>query len=119
MKTTEKGAQGEDIAVDYLQKKGFTVLERNYHWGKLEIDIIASIEETMVFIEVKLRGSKHYGSPWQAVNKGKQRRLIKAAHHYLNKAEWDGEARFDIISIVGSQASAEVQHLEDAYYARV
>ncbi|MGB0422668.1 MAG: YraN family protein [Flavobacteriales bacterium] len=119
MKTTEKGNQGEDIAVDYLLKNGYTIEARNYNWGRLEIDIIASHQKAMVFIEVKLRGSKHYGAPWQAVNSGKQQRLIKAAHHYLNKVEWDGEARFDIISIIGSNSGAEIQHIESAYYARV
>lgn len=107
------------MAVDYLEKKGYRIEARNYNWGKLEIDIIASYEEYMVFVEVKLRGSKHYGAPWQAVNSGKQNRLIKAAHHYLNKVEWDGEARFDVISIIGSNAGAEIQHIEAAYYARV
>lgn len=119
MKTTEKGNQGEEIAVNYLVKKGYAIEAQNFSWGKLEIDVIASIGQTMVFVEVKLRSSKHYGAPWQAVNGGKQHRLIKAAHHYINKVKWDGEARFDVISIVGSNAGAEIQHIEAAYYPRV
>ena len=119
MKTIEKGKQGEEIAVSYLVKKGYTIDAQNFSWGKLEIDVIASIDQTLVFIEVKFRSTKHYGAPWQAVNGGKQHRLIKAAHHYINKVKWDGEARFDVISIVGSTAAAEIQHIEGAYYPRV
>ena len=113
------GEEGEKIAVNYLKNKGYLVYHTNWRLGHLEIDIIAEDKNELVFIEVKFRSTKHYGAPWQAVNGGKQHRLIKAAHHYINKVKWDGEARFDVISIVGSTAAAEIQHIEGAYYPRV
>ncbi len=110
------GNTGENMATSFLKKEGYTILERNWRFGKAEIDIIASREDIMVFIEVKMRSSEHYGSPWQAVVKNKQTRIIKAADHYLRKTNWPGEARFDIISIVGSGVGAKLTHLKSAFY---
>lgn len=116
MANNELGTTGENMGVSFLKKEGFTILERNWRFGKAEIDIIASKEELMVFVEVKMRSSNHYGSPWQAVVKNKQTRIIKAADHYLKKTQWQGEARFDIISIVGSGVGAQLTYLKAAFY---
>ncbi|MEO0403340.1 MAG: YraN family protein [Bacteroidota bacterium] len=116
MGTLELGVAGEKIALKFLESQGYTLKEQNWTFGRLEIDLIMQKEDTMVFVEVKMRASNYHGSPWQAVVLQKQRRIIKAADHYIKRNQWEGEARFDIVSIVGSHTAHEVQHITSAFY---
>lgn len=116
MNTQVKGGLGEALAAEHLEKNGFKILERNWTFGRLEIDIIASKDDFLAFVEVKLRSSDHYGSPWQNVGPQKQRRLIRAAHYYIQKKNWGGDSRFDIVSIVGGENNHQIQHIEGAFY---
>lgn len=116
--TKESGDEGERIALEYLRGKGFTILETNFTWGRNEVDLIARKDHLVIFVEVKLRRSTYAGAPWTAVNVAKQRAIIRAANGYLRfKADFDAEARFDIVSIVLSDGRAKVEHIEDAFYA--
>ena len=85
MNTRAQGELGESLAAEYLTKNGFYILDRNWTFGRLEIDIIAKKEDVLVFIEVKMRSNDYYGSPWQNVGPQKQRRLIRAANYYIQK----------------------------------
>ena len=98
------GAVGEDIAVDYLVKNGFIILERNYRPGKLgEIDIIALEDEYICFIEVKTRTSRLFGAPAEAVGHGKREKLRKLAWTYIkHKNLGERNMRFDIVEVTGS-----------------
>ena len=80
MNTQIKGGLGEALAVKHLEKNGFQILDRNWTFGRLEVDIIATKDDCLAFVEVKLRSNDHYGSPWQNVGPQKQRKLIRAAH---------------------------------------
>lgn len=109
------GKEGEDIATDFLIKKGYQILERNYTYNKKEIDIICKIENELVFVEVKTRSNLVFGYPEQAVNKSKQIAIRDVANDYLLHTEHQGSARFDIIAIVKG-AIVEIIHIEDAFY---
>lgn len=95
------GQSGEDIAAEFLNKKGYTILQRNYRCRHGEIDIIAKIGTTLVFIEVKTRKGAAYGSPAAAVTHKKQRQISKTALYYLAEHNlFDAPARFDVVSIM-------------------
>ena len=95
------GAQGEDIAIDYLRSKGYVILDRNWRSGHKEIDIIAQQRDTLVFVEVKSRTSEAFGNAYDAVDEKKTRLLISAAQAYLLKYKIDLKFRFDIITVIG------------------
>jgi putative endonuclease len=111
----ELGKLGEDIAVNYLIDKGYQILERNWHSGHKEIDIIALDDDVLVIVEVKTRKSDDYGEPEIAVGITKQRMLIWAADTYVRYKNLNVDVRFDIISIVISDTEPEIEHIEDAF----
>ena len=116
MNTITTGAYGEDLCANHLIKKGFSLITKNYRFGKFEVDIIAQHEEKIVFIEVKYRVDDALMAPWQAVNRKKQRQIIRVANHYIEQKAIDLEARFDVVSIVGSSKGIRIEHIEDAFY---
>lgn len=100
MSTREIGALGEAQAVAYLKKNGYKILETNFSTIFGEIDIIARDKKDIVFIEVKLRRTKEFGFPEEAVNERKQSRIIKSALSYAKiKRLCSGNMRFDVIAI--------------------
>ena len=99
-----------------LQKKGYTILNENWRSGRNEIDIVAKIGETIVFVEVKTRSTEFFGDPREAVSIAKQKRLIQAANDYLEQEQLELEARFDVVSIVISSTETKLDHLEDAFF---
>ena len=114
----ETGKQGEAIAVEYLQNKGYVILEQNWHNHHREIDIIATKGNEMAIVEVKCRTGAPLVEPYIAVNRNKQNLLIKAANAYIQKNNIDLETRFDIVSItLGKEVS--IDHIENAFYPRV
>ncbi len=112
------GDEGEEEACRYLKSQGYQILERNWRFRKLEVDIIAQKAELMVFIEVKTRKNNIFGEPEIFVNNKKQSFLIAAAHQYLTEKNIDLESRFDIIAIVQLNNNQTVKHLEGAFYPR-
>jgi len=109
------GKLGEDLAVDYLTNKGYQILERNWHSGHKEIDIVALIDDVLAIVEVKTRKSDDYGEPDIAVGLNKQHLLIWAADAYVRHKNLDVDVRFDIISIVFTDGEPEIEHIEDAF----
>lgn len=110
----ELGKWGEDLAVKYLETKGYTILERDWKSGRRDIDIIARTAQEIVFVEVKTRSSADFGAPWEAVNYHKLRNLQSAINHYIHYRCIDLPVRFDIISIVATDPSnPEIEHIED------
>lgn len=112
----ELGKTGEELASDYLRKKGYKILETNWRKGQLEIDIVALTGDTLVVAEVKTRSTNYFGEPEEFVTKAKQKNLIKAANGYINEKDWDLETRFDIISILVKGSQYQIHHIEDAFY---
>jgi len=126
--TTELGRFGEKAAADFLKKRGYRILEKNYRAGKNEIDIIATFKKEIVFVEVKTRtlsalGDLPYGAPLEAVDNAKQKRTLAAASAYLYKSETERMPRFDILEVYLKHRSGlfrtlsveKICHIEDAF----
>ncbi|NCA87208.1 MAG: YraN family protein [Clostridia bacterium] len=112
----ETGEQGEELAAQYLANAGYKILERNWHFGKNEIDLIAQDGEFIVFAEVKTRRTANFGEPEVFVTRAKQRAIIKAANGYFMIKDVQLEARFDIISVLYHGASYTVKQIKNAFY---
>jgi putative endonuclease len=95
------GQEGENTAAEYLRRRGYTILHRNYRTRSGEIDIIARHGKALVFVEVKTRRTSDYGSPAAAVTSRKQQQISRVAEEYLaRKNLFDSEARFDVVSVL-------------------
>jgi len=105
-----KGDVGENIACHYLEKNGYIILMRNYKTNLGEIDIIAKDENSIHFVEVKLRNSGNYGHGIEAVDKMKQKHIVNTAKQYLafNNIK-NVEIDFDVI---------EIMRFKDKYYGK-
>ena len=112
----ELGKKGEQIAVDFLLKKGYEILERNYRFQKAEIDIIAKVKDTLAIVEVKTRSTADFGNPQDFLKPKQIQRLVNATDEFVNTNKLDVEVRFDIIAIVKENKQYKIEHLEDAFY---
>ena len=116
MNKRREGNRGEDLAVDFLMKKGYRILERNFRFERGEMDIIAEDDTMLVFIEVKARRSSLYGDPIDAVTVSKCSQLRKIAEGYLFTHNIDDRAcRFDVIAIDYDGGIPNIRHIEDAF----
>lgn len=98
--STDRGQQAENRALDYLEKQGLTLIERNFHSRRGEIDLIMEDNNSLVFIEVRYRKSTKYGSALESVNAQKQARIIHTAEYYLQQKPSHYLAyRFDVIGL--------------------
>ncbi len=116
MNHIELGQEGENIAINFLNEKGYKILTRNYRFKKNEIDIICEYDNQLIIIEVKTRQTATTGEPYKAVTKSKQRQIIKVANKYIEETNCSLEVRLDIISIVLNQYGTTIEHIEDAFY---
>jgi putative endonuclease len=111
------GPLGEDIAHRFLERRGLTVVARNYRppSGEVEIDIVARRGEALVFVEVKARSSGEFGPPDRAVDGDKQGYLVRAARDYARRAGvgWE-HVRFDVVSVVLTRPP-RIDWIEDAF----
>jgi putative endonuclease len=112
----EFGKAGEEIAAEYLKKKGYKILATNWRSARNEIDIIALDKDFLVVVEVKTRHSNFAGEPETAVTRDKQKALIRAANTYIRQNGVENETRFDILSILVVKEQVTVHHIEDAFY---
>lgn len=117
--TKNKGDEGEDIACSFLVKSGYLIKERNWHFSKYEVDIIAEHKNILVFVEVKFRSGNYFGEPEIFVSQKQKGNLIRVANFYINRINSTLEARFDIIAIVKSNAGVTIKHIEDAFKPEV
>lgn len=112
------GKWGEDVAVSFLEKKGYHVCDRDWKVGKRDLDIVVMTEDEqqLVFVEVKTRQSADMQEPEQAVDARKIRNLAFAANAYVKSHDWSLPIRFDIITVVGKMKNVEqVEHWIDAF----
>lgn len=109
----ELGNSGEKIAVKYLEKNKYQVLEKNFYCRQGEIDIIAIDRNEIVFIEVKTRSGNNFGRPAEAVNYIKQKHMYKAAEYFLYKSDLlDEPVRFDVIEILIANGKFNINHIK-------
>jgi putative endonuclease len=115
--TKETGDKGEQIAVDFLNKNGYKILVRNFRSGKSEIDIIATKNEYIVFVEVKTRSEFQNNNSGDLLSHSQQNRITNAAHDYIVEKDLDLEARFDLVVILLEKREVNIEHIEGAFYA--
>jgi putative endonuclease len=113
--TKEIGNAAEMAAAEYLQAKGYTVLVTNYRYRRGEIDIIASKEDLLIFVEVKYRRSTGFGEPENAVTPEKENLIQETAEHYVINTGYAGNIRFDIIAVECIMGRYGITHFEDAF----
>lgn len=95
------GKTGEDAAVAYLERNGYTINHRNWRKNRLELDIVAVKDGLLIVVEVKTRSNTEYIEPQNAVNWQKVRHIVVAADAYIKHFSIDAPVRFDIITVVG------------------
>jgi putative endonuclease len=114
----EIGKRGEQIAAEFLERKGWRIAECNWRAGRGEIDLIAwAHEKLLVFVEVKTRAGEGFGGPEEAVDARKQDIMARTAGAYMEQIGYDWEIRFDIVAVLlkGDQL-LEIRHVEDAFF---
>ena len=109
------GKEGEELAARYLEEKKYTILERNWRYRHREIDIIASQEDKIIIVEVKVRKFIGRERLEEHINRKKQRHLISAANAFMLKRKLDRGVRFDIILLTGESGDFTLEHIEDAF----
>lgn len=111
------GRDGEDKACAHLRAQGLLLLERNYRCRMGELDLVMRDGEQLVFVEVRSRANSRYGHPAETVTRSKQRRLARAAQHYLQTRARSGRepppCRFDVVAI--SDAGRRIDWIRDAF----
>lgn len=114
---TPIGKQGEQIAADFLENKGYNILERNYRFGKGEIDIIAEKDKLLIFVEVKTKKFGDFGDPINWVRRSKQLQIGRIAKGYLFEREiTNRDCRFDVITLNWAEGAFNINHIENAYW---
>ena len=111
------GDYGEELACKFLKELGYEIVERNYHFGHGEIDIIARDKEILVFVEVKYRKTLEYGPPETAISISKQKQIRKTAEAYLSEKKiQDQTCRIDFIAILHlKDTKPRVNHIPNAF----
>jgi putative endonuclease len=118
MSTKAIGDKGESFAARLYEKSGFTVIARNYHSRYGEIDLIAENADTLCFIEVKTRKQTSFGTPAEAVDKRKRKKLTLTAMKYLGENECFKQPRFDVVEVWQQDGEIISYNLiENAFYA--
>ncbi|PKQ45641.1 YraN family protein [Confluentibacter flavum] len=112
----ELGTKGEQLAVDFLIKNGYDIMERNYRFNKAEVDIIARQKDILAIIEVKTRSTIDFGNPQNFVKPRQIQQFVKAVDQYVTVNQLDVEVRFDIIAIIKDGKGFKIEHLENAFY---
>src|SRR5665811_1168933 len=112
----EIGELAEAIAQQYLVKLGYKILNTNWYYGHLELDIVAREGEQLVVVEVKSRNGIRYEHPSEAVTNAKIKRIVEAAEGYIQEKDLNMETRFDVITVIFFEKKYELEHFKDAFY---
>lgn len=116
--TKSTGDQGEEIARQFLESKGYVILERNWRSSTLEADLICSDRGFLVFVEVKYRKDSRFGEPVEFISADKMKNLSIVAARYIEEKSYSGPIRFDVIGIRPDHSSHfKIRHLEDVHFS--
>jgi len=119
MERKELGQKGEELALRFLKKNGYRIIQTNYSCKLGEVDIIAQEKDVLVFVEVKTRTSMAFGPPQLAVTPTKQHQLSKVALYFLKeKRIEDPKARFDVVAILLAPGIEEIELIKNAFDTR-
>ena len=113
------GRRGEELAVDYLERRGFRIVARNLHLRHAEIDVLALERRTLAVVEVRLRSSDRFGDAAASVDRRKQRRLVRAAAELIATRRLPRHAtlRFDVVTIDAGTTPPTIRLIRDAFTA--
>jgi len=115
-KRQQFGKESESLAVRYLKKNGYKILEQNYRNKIGEIDIIAKEKGTLVFVEVKARKTHVFGNPKWAVTPKKQRKISMVALYYLKATnQTHVKARFDVVALCSAKDNSQIEIIKNAF----
>jgi putative endonuclease len=114
-KHNELGTTGETCARDFLVSKGYIIRHTNYRIGKLELDIVAEKDGWLVIVEVRTRSTEFFIAPEESIDLRKIKNLVNAASGYIRFHNWQGETRFDVISVIPLGDDYKIEHIEDAF----
>lgn len=109
-----RGAQAEQHAAEFLQRRGLTLLHQNYRCRHGEIDLIMRDGATLVFVEVRLRSRSDYGGPAASIGATKQSRLVRTAEHYLSTLRHTPPCRFDAV-LLHNRENTGVEWIRNAF----
>lgn len=113
----ELGKWGEEMAARYLMDNGYAILERDWHYQRRDLDIIASKDGLLVIVEVRTRRNIMYMQPEESVDYHKTRSIAIAANAYVKVHKINASLRFDIITVTGTPESEyQIKHIPDAFY---
>ncbi len=112
----ETGDLAEGIAEQYLSNLGYSILDRNWYSGHLELDIIARDGDELVIVEVKSRNGIRYEHPSEAITTTKIKRIVEAADAYILEKNLELETRFDVVTVIFFNQKYELEHFKDAFY---
>lgn len=118
-KQNEIGKEGEIIAREYLEKRGYRISHINWHWHHYELDIVAFTEKELVIVEVKTRSPNCWIAPEAAVDYAKIKRIVAAADAYARFFNVTLPVRFDIITLIKQKNGYRIEHIDDAFLAPV
>ena len=114
MSNLSLGKQGEEIAADFLKKKGMKILERNFRTPFGEIDVITEKNRKLHFVEVKTRRSTKFGKPFEAVNRAKLNHITHSIEFYLKGKDADFE--IDVISVlIKENGEKEIEYIKNVF----
>lgn len=99
-KALATGRVGEEMAKEYLEKKGYQIVEQNYRTKYSEIDLVTKKKNELVLVEVRTKVGENFGTPEETINNKKKRKLYGNALAYARAAKWTGPCRVDAICIV-------------------
>ncbi|MBL4625613.1 MAG: YraN family protein [Flavobacteriales bacterium] len=116
-KHTQFGKKGEKLAMELLKEKGCRIIAVNWRYQRFEIDIIAETDNEIIFVEVKSRATSFFGNPEEFISRGQQKRIIEAAHQYIEQNNIEKEGRFDVISVLKENGRMKLEHIDDAFSA--
>lgn len=111
----DTGKRGEELAAEFLVKKDYIILEKNWRRHYLEVDLICMDGDMLVLVEVKTRADLHHGLPEEAITRKKERHLIEAAELYIDLKEMENEIRFDIVSVWDEDGEVKINHIVEAF----
>jgi putative endonuclease len=115
-KRQQFGKESESLAVRYLKKNGYKILEQNYRNKLGEIDIIAKEKKTLVFVEVKAGRTNLFGNPKWAVTPKKQRKISMVALYYLKATKKTHvKARFDVVALSSAKDNPQIEIIKNAF----
>jgi putative endonuclease len=111
-----EGTAFEDLACAYLRRKGYKILDRNVYHMRKELDVVAQLGGTVVFVEVKGRRSVKFGLTAEAMGRTKKRHMIEAARAYIKTRHLTGRpCRFDFIAVTFESGRPKITHIENAF----